>query len=81
MASSLGATVPQLAYAWVMAQGEDIVPLAGARTPEQVSDALAAPELELSADALAQLEAAVPPDGAAGERYAPPQMAHLDSER
>ena len=81
VAEGLGATVPQLAYGWVLAQGADIIPLAGPRTPQQLSDALAALELDLSADQLAQIEAVAPSNAVAGERYAAPQMAQLDSER
>lgn len=81
VAERLGATVPALAYAWLLARGPDIVPLAGARTPDQLGDALAALDLELSADDLAEIEAAAPAEAVAGERYAEPQMAHLDSER
>jgi aryl-alcohol dehydrogenase-like predicted oxidoreductase len=81
IAAQLGAALPQLAYAWVLSQGDDVVPLAGARTPDQVADATAALQLELSDQDLARIEAAVPPDAPAGERYAAPQMAHLDSER
>ena len=81
VAGALGASVPQLALGWVLSRGEDVVPLVGARTREQLADALGALELALGEDQLARLEQAVPADGAAGERYAAPQMAHLDSER
>ncbi len=81
VAESVGATLPQLAYAWVLSCGDDVVPLAGARTPDQVADAISAVTLELSGEQLARVEEAVPADAAAGDRYASPQMAHLDSER
>lgn len=81
IADSLDTTVPQLAYAWVLSRGEDIVPLAGARTSEQVADAVAAMRLGLSDEQLGRIDAAVPPGAAAGDRYAEPQMAQLDSER
>ena len=71
----------QLALGWVLAQGDDIVPLVGARRPERVAEAVAALAAGLSADQLAAIEAAIPPDAVAGERYAPAQMAMLDSER
>ncbi len=74
-------TLAQVAIAWVLARGTDIVPLIGARRREQLSEALGALELSLSKDELAQIEAAVPPDSAAGTRYAAAQMEHLDSER
>jgi pyridoxine 4-dehydrogenase len=81
VADQLGASVPQLAIAWVLAQGDDIVPLLGARTREQLADALEALTLQLNGEQLAQTEAAIPPQAVAGSRYAEAQMAHLDSER
>jgi diketogulonate reductase-like aldo/keto reductase len=61
--------------------GEDIVPLARARTREQLSDLLGALEIPLSQEVLADIEAAVGPDAVVGERYGSPQMAQFDSER
>jgi len=81
IADAKGASVAQIAIAWVLARGEDIVPLVGARTRDRLKEALAALELELSAEDLEQIERAVPVDAAAGDRYANAQMAHLDSER
>jgi pyridoxine 4-dehydrogenase len=80
-AQASGATVAQVAIAWVMASGEDIVALVGARTPERLHEALAAQQLELSSEEIAALERAIPPDAAIGDRYPQPQMATLDSER
>ena len=77
----LGATTGQAAIAWVASQGADIVPLIGARRRKQLADALGALALGLNAEDLAAIEAAVPKGAAAGERYAPTQMAMLDSER
>ena len=74
-------SVAQLAIAWVAAQGADIIPLVGARRREQLTEALGALPIRLSAQDLAAIERAVPKDAAAGERYAPAQMASLDSER
>jgi aryl-alcohol dehydrogenase-like predicted oxidoreductase len=62
-------TVAQLVIAWVAAQGEDIVPLVGARTRERLAEALPAMELNLTADDLAEIEKAVPPGVARGDRY------------
>ncbi len=76
-----GVSVAQLAIAWVLGQGRDIVPLIGARTRERLAEAIAALEVELDAAERAELEAAVPPDAVAGARYPEAQMAHLDSER
>jgi aryl-alcohol dehydrogenase-like predicted oxidoreductase len=81
VAGETGATVAQVAIAWVLSRGEDVVPLIGARTRERLTEALGALELRLSDDELASIEAAVPSDAAAGERYPGPQMAQLDSER
>jgi len=81
LAEARGATVAQVAIAWVLARGEDIVALVGARTPERLQEALGAQRLELSADEQAELERAIPPDAAVGDRYPAQQMAALDSER
>jgi aryl-alcohol dehydrogenase-like predicted oxidoreductase len=75
-----GATSTQLAIAWVRSRGDDIVPVVGARRRDQLTEALASVALRLSAEDLAKIEAAMPPDQIAGARYDPTQMAHLDSE-
>jgi pyridoxine 4-dehydrogenase len=80
LAQERGASVAQLAIAWVAAQGADIVPLVGARRRDCLQEALGALALQLGPEDLARLEAIVPPDAAAGARYNPAQMAHLDSE-
>ncbi|TKC92522.1 aldo/keto reductase [Trinickia terrae] len=71
----------QVAIAWALSRGDDIVPLVGARRRTQLTDAIAATHLRLSADDLARIEAAIPADAVAGERYPQAQMDHLDSER
>jgi aryl-alcohol dehydrogenase-like predicted oxidoreductase len=81
VAEARGATVAQVAIAWVAAQGEDIVPLVGARRRERLHEALGALEFTLGDDDLAAIEGAVPAGAAAGSRYAEPMMAELDSER
>jgi aryl-alcohol dehydrogenase-like predicted oxidoreductase len=81
VAAAFGLSAGQLALAWVLAQGEDIVPLVGARRPERVTEAVEALEAQITAEQLAEVEAAIPPDAIEGERYAPAQMAMLDSER
>jgi aryl-alcohol dehydrogenase-like predicted oxidoreductase len=81
LAEKKGATTTQLAIAWVLSRGSDIVPLVGARGRERLVEALGALSLSLTPDDLAQIEATVPPGAAAGERYAPFLMATLDSER
>lgn len=81
IAEEKGATVAQVAIAWVMAQGEDIVPLVGARRRDRLEEALGALALRLSAADLARIEAAVPPGSAAGDRYDAGGTMLLDSER
>jgi aryl-alcohol dehydrogenase-like predicted oxidoreductase len=81
IAEEKGATPVQLAIAWVLSRGEDIVPLIGARTRAQLRESLGAIDLTLSADELRQIEEAVPAGEVAGSRYADSQMAILDSER
>lgn len=74
-------TVAQLAIAWVAAQDELIVPLVGARRRDRLAEALGSLDVELTDTDLAAIEAAVPSGTASGERYAPAQMAMLDSEK
>ena len=62
-----GITAAQAAIAWVLSQGEDIIPLVGARTVERLTEALAAPA-QLSPSSLAAIEAAVPQNGVHGSR-------------
>ncbi len=81
VAARLGATTAQVAVAWVLTRGQDVVPLVGARRRDRLAESLAAGSLVLDEDALTEIEAAVPPGAAAGSRYAPAQMATLDSER
>jgi aryl-alcohol dehydrogenase-like predicted oxidoreductase len=81
IAEQKGVSVAQIAIAWVLARGEDIVPLVGARSRNRLTEALGALDVTLDAADLTAIEEAVPADAAAGERYPEAQMAHLDSER
>ena len=81
IAKTKGVTVAQIAIAWVLARGENIVPLVGTTRRDRLAEAVGALELELSEDDLAAIERAVPPGAAAGGRYDERQMAMLDSER
>jgi aryl-alcohol dehydrogenase-like predicted oxidoreductase len=81
VADGKGVTMAQLAIAWVAAQGNDIVPLVGARRRMSLSEALGAAAITLTTADLARIEAAVPSGAVAGERYAPRSMQDLDSER
>jgi aryl-alcohol dehydrogenase-like predicted oxidoreductase len=81
VAEAKGVSVAQIAIAWVAAQGDDIVPLVGARRRDRLQEALGALDVRLTREDLAAIEQAVPKGAAAGDRYAAPQMAMLDSER
>jgi aryl-alcohol dehydrogenase-like predicted oxidoreductase len=81
VANTKAVTVAQLAIAWVLSRGEDIVPLVGARRRDRLAEALGAASVNLTPADLEQIERAIPARGAAGERYAPALMATLDSER
>jgi aryl-alcohol dehydrogenase-like predicted oxidoreductase len=74
-------SVAQAAIAWVGAQGEDIVPLVGARKRDRLKEALGAAEVTLSKQDIAAIERAVPKNAAAGARYPQMAMADLDSEK
>ncbi len=80
IAAGKGVTVAQIAIAWVAAQGEDIIPVIGARRRDRLSEALGALGTNLTREDLSAIENAVPKGAAAGTRYAEVQMAHLDSE-
>ncbi|WP_374380925.1 aldo/keto reductase [Dongia sp.] len=80
-AADKGASVAQIAIAWVLAQGADIVPLVGARRRDRLAEAIGSLQVTLSKDELATIERFVPKGAAAGDRYAAAQMAMLDSER
>jgi aryl-alcohol dehydrogenase-like predicted oxidoreductase len=81
IADGIGASVAQVAIAWVAAQGKDIVLLLGARRRDRLAEALGALDVKLSADDLAKLAKALPPGAAAGERYPAAALAHMDSEK
>jgi aryl-alcohol dehydrogenase-like predicted oxidoreductase len=81
VADEKAATVAQLAIAWVLSRGDSIVPLVGARRRDRLREALGALEVELTADDAAAIEAALPHQAVAGDRYDARQMAILDSER
>ncbi|MFO0584710.1 MAG: aldo/keto reductase [Anaeromyxobacter sp.] len=81
LAAERGATPSQLAIAWVLARGEGVVPVIGARTRKQLEESLGALRLTLEPDELARIEAVVSPSAVAGTRYDERQMKILDSER
>jgi aryl-alcohol dehydrogenase-like predicted oxidoreductase len=81
IADGKGVSVAQIAIAWVLQRGDDVVPVIGSRTRAQLADALGALDVRLDETDLAAIEAAVPNGAAAGPRYAEDQMRQLDSER
>jgi len=80
-AASMAVSVAQLAIAWVLARGEDIVPLVGARRRDHLQEALGALDLDLTAEQCSSIEGLIPAEAVAGGRYMSEHMAMLDSER
>jgi aryl-alcohol dehydrogenase-like predicted oxidoreductase len=78
IAAEKGVTASQLALAWILAQGDDIVPIFGTKRREFLSENLVAAELVLTLTELARIEEAAPKGAAAGERYPEPGRALLD---
>jgi aryl-alcohol dehydrogenase-like predicted oxidoreductase len=74
MAKEKGCSTAQLALAWVLAQGDDIVPIPGTKRIKYLDDNIGALEVKLSRDDLDRLDAILPPGAASGERYAPRGM-------
>lgn len=81
IAQARGVSVAQLAIAWVLSRGDDIVPLIGTRRRDRLAEALASLDVALAGEELATIERAVPAGAAAGDRYNPAGMASLDSEK
>ncbi|MCS6878975.1 MAG: aldo/keto reductase [Geminicoccaceae bacterium] len=77
VAARRGATPAQVALAWLLAQGPDVVPIPGTRSSARLLENLAATEVALSADDVAALAAAFPPGAAAGARYPEAQLAFV----
>lgn len=74
IAAEKGCTPAQLALAWVLAQGHDLVPIPGTKRRRYLDENVAALDVTLTADELARIDDVVPPGVAAGTRYAAPQM-------
>jgi aryl-alcohol dehydrogenase-like predicted oxidoreductase len=70
IAAAKGSTPGQLALAWVLAQGDDVVPIPGTTRAAHLEENVGALDVDLTQDDLAQLEAAFPKGATAGERYA-----------
>ncbi|MER7361126.1 aldo/keto reductase [Nonomuraea wenchangensis] len=79
IADAAGVTVAQLALAWVLAQGEDVVPIPGTKRLKYLEENAAAADITLTAEQLDALAAAVPADAVAGQRYA--SMADVERYR
>jgi aryl-alcohol dehydrogenase-like predicted oxidoreductase len=81
LAKEKGVTAAQLAIAWTLSRGSDIVPLVGTKSRKRLADSVKALEVKLTAEELRLIEAAVPASAVAGTRYDSHGMAMLDSER
>jgi aryl-alcohol dehydrogenase-like predicted oxidoreductase len=77
IASEKGCTPGQLALAWVLAQGDDVVPIPGTKRVKYLEENVAATDVTLSQEDLTALEQAIPRDAVAGDRYG--DMSHIDS--
>jgi aryl-alcohol dehydrogenase-like predicted oxidoreductase len=75
MAAKKGVTPGQLAIAWLLAKSPDVIPIPGTKRIAALEENVGAAAVEVSSEEVAELEAAVPIDGVAGERYA--HMEHL----
>ncbi|WP_030718306.1 aldo/keto reductase [Streptomyces sp. NRRL S-237] len=79
LAEAKGVTAGQLALAWVQHRGDDVVPIPGTRRQRYLEENLAALTVELSADDLAAIEAAAPPEQVAGTRYDATSLTFVDN--
>jgi aryl-alcohol dehydrogenase-like predicted oxidoreductase len=78
MAEEKGVTAAQLALAWVLAGGDDVVPIPGTTKPHRLEENVAALDVTLTADDLRELDELLPPGAAAGDRYPAPMMSVLN---
>ena len=78
MAREKGCTPAQLALAWLLAQGDDIVPIPGTRKRSRLEENVAALDVRLTPEDLARIDRILPPGAAAGARYAEAQMQALN---
>ena len=79
LAAGKGVTPSQLAIAWVLAQGSDVVPIPGTKRRSYLEENAGAPEVELTSEDLAAIEEVTPRGSAAGERYNPEMMANVNA--
>jgi aryl-alcohol dehydrogenase-like predicted oxidoreductase len=78
VAADLGATPGQVALAWVLHQGDDLVPIPGTKRRRFLEENVAAADLRLDEASLERLNAALPPGGVAGPRYGESMMVYID---
>ncbi|SFK39078.1 aldo/keto reductase [Rhodanobacter glycinis] len=78
LAADKGCSPAQLALAWVLAQGKDVLAIPGTKKRSRLDENLGALDVVLSADELAAIEAIFPPDAAVGARYAAASMTHIN---
>ena len=78
MAQEKGCTPAQLALAWLLVQGEDIVPIPGTKKRARLEENVGALQVRITAEDCARIDRILPPGAAAGERYAAPQMQALN---
>ena len=79
LATAKGVTVAQMALAWVLSRGADVVPIPGTKRRKWLRENIEASEISLSADEVAALEAAVPRGSVAGDRYQAAGMKNLNA--
>jgi aryl-alcohol dehydrogenase-like predicted oxidoreductase len=78
IAREKGCTPAQLALAWVLAQGDDLVPIPGTKRRKYLEENIGAVDVPLSAADRARIEAVFPKGAAAGDRYSPESLAAVD---
>jgi aryl-alcohol dehydrogenase-like predicted oxidoreductase len=81
IANRKGVRPGQLALAWVLAKGNDFAPIPGTKRRKYLEENAAAADLRLTQAEVAELEAAIPQDEIAGERYAPASLKHIDQTK
>ncbi|WP_260705629.1 aldo/keto reductase [Edaphobacter flagellatus] len=81
IAARRGATPGQLALAWVLAKGNDLVPIPGTKRRKYLEENAGAADIKLTAAEVAELEAAIPQEEIAGDRYTVAQMQRIDQSR
>ncbi len=74
-----GCTPGQLALAWVIAKGDDIVPIPGTKRVKYLEENAGAVDFQLSPSDVAEIDAVFPPDSAAGDRYASNMMGSVNA--